>query len=119
MARCVSVFSLVLALSAARAELPIDLPPEPPTDRPDPGIHVPAPLRSDEPTNTVVVPPSPRATVLPMPSLKRVSLPADGQDSLTFTNGDYFAGTFAGFEDGVIRWQSPALEEPIRFRTTG
>jgi hypothetical protein len=67
----------------------------------------------------VVVPPSPKAPVASAPLLRRVSLPTDGQDTLTFTNGDQFAGTFTGFEEGVIRWQSPALEEPIRFRTTG
>ena len=115
------LFFLVLsaALTAARAELPIDLPPETPTDRPVPGINVPAPLGTDAATNAVAIPAGPKAPVSSAPPLQRVPVPAGGQDSLTFTNGDYFAGAFAGFEDGVIRWQSPALEEPIRFRTTG
>jgi hypothetical protein len=111
--------SLGAMLSAARAEIPIDLPPDAPTNRPVPGINVPAPLDTDEPTNTVVVPPSPKANPFWLAPLKRVSLPADGQDSLTFANGDQFAGTFAGFEGGVIRWQSPISHEPIRFHTTG
>ncbi len=119
MNRWLFLLSLGALLSAARAELPIDLPTDTPTNRPGPGINVPAPLRTEEPTNTVVIPPAPKANLPPLPPLKRVSLPAGGQDSLTFTNGDYFAGTLAGFEDGVIRWQSPALKEPIRFRTTG
>jgi len=119
MSRWLFLLSLGALLSAVRAELPIDLPADTPTNRPGPGINVPAPLGSDEPTNTVIVPPSPKANVAPMPPLKRVSLPADAQDSLTFTNGDQFAGTLAGFEGGVIRWQSPASKEPIRFRTTG
>ena len=46
-------FAFVAALTAARAELPIDLPPEPPTDRPVPGIHVPALLGTSEPTNAI------------------------------------------------------------------
>jgi hypothetical protein len=119
MRRLLFLLSLGALVYAARAELPIDLPTNTPTNQPVPGINVPAPLGTDEPTNTVIIPPSPMANSFRPAPLKRVSLPADGQDSLTFTNGDQFAGTFAGFEGGVIRWQSPISNEPIRFRTTG
>jgi hypothetical protein len=119
MSRRLFLFAVASALTVARAEIPIDLPPDTPTNRPVPGINVPAPMRTDEPTNTVVVPPAPKAPVASAPPLRRVSMPADGQDTLTFTNGDQFAGTFAGFEGDVIRWQSPISNEPIRFRTTG
>jgi hypothetical protein len=113
------ILSLGALLTSARAELPVDLPPDTPTNRPGAGISVPAPLRTEEPTNTVVIPPAPKATLDSGAPFKRVPMPVDGGDSLTFTNGDQFAGTFAGFEGDVIRWQSPISNEPIRFRTTG
>jgi hypothetical protein len=115
-------------LPAARAELPIDLPAETATNRPVPGINVPAPLRTEEPTNAVAVPP----VLAPMPHgaapgpaagkpwpWRRVEAPAQGTDRLTYTNGDIFAGAFLGLEDGMIRWKPVATTTPIRFHAAG
>jgi hypothetical protein len=52
------LFALAAALSAARAEIPIDLPAETATNRSVPGITVPAPLGTDAATNAVAVPAS-------------------------------------------------------------
>jgi hypothetical protein len=125
-ARCLTILllSLCTALSSARAEIPIDLPPDTPTNRPVPGINVPAPLRDSEPNNAVAVPPSEEQqddpAVPQQPDrrqpLQRIEVPTRGQDYLTFANGDRFVGALAGHEGGVIRWQAPGDKEPIRFR---
>ena len=126
MNRWMFILSLGALLTAARAELPIDLPPDTPTtNRPGPGINVPTPLGGNEPSHAVAVPPSaepPDSPPIPQPPnrrqpLQRIEIPARGQDCLTFANGDRFAGALLDVEGGVIRWQSPALQEPIRFRT--
>jgi hypothetical protein len=115
-------FLLVLsaALSAARAEIPIDLPAETATNRPVPGINVPAPLGTGDATNAVVVPPpKPRSAPPAEEPWRRIEAPAEGTDRLTYTNGDIFAGAFLGLENGVIRWQSASMTAPIRLRTGG
>jgi hypothetical protein len=125
MNRRLLILGLGAALTAARAEIPIDAPiVETATNRLVPGINVPAPLRGNEPTNAAAASPS-AASPEDEPSaaglgrgrpVARVATPAEGDDSLTFINGDRFAGTLLGIEDGVIRWRTPADKEPIRFR---
>lgn len=120
------IFPLVLAtaLTAARAEIPIDLPADVPTNRPGSGINVPAPLGTPEPANAgAVLPPeeSPEGQPIPQPpgrrqALQQMEIPATGTDSLVLTNGDRFVGALTGHEGGVIRWQAPGDKEPIRFR---
>jgi hypothetical protein len=120
------LFFLVLsaALTAARAEIAIEPPiADTPTNRPVPGINVPAPRPAAEETNAVVAaapvakPAAPRATAAQ--PWQRLDAPTAGNDSLTFTNGDQFVGAFLGIEDGVIRWQPTRLKAPVRLRAAG
>jgi hypothetical protein len=105
-------------LSAARAELPIDLPADTPTSRPVSGINVPAPLRTDEPTNTVVVsPPLTRPWV--REPLQRTEVSVAGADWLMCTNGDRFPGAFVGYEAGVLHWRIAGQKKTIRLREDG
>jgi hypothetical protein len=118
MNRWLFLFSLGALLSVARAEIPIDLPPDTPTNRPGPGINVPAPLRTGDATNVVVVPPPPAR-----PRVRELFQPAEtsgaGDDWLLCTNCDWFAGAFAGGEPGMIHWRVAGHQETIRFREDG
>jgi len=124
MKRWLLLLGLGALLTAAHAELPVDLPADTPTNRPGPGINVPAPLGTDAPTNAVAGLPTeepPDGQPIPQSpgrrqALQQMAIPATGTDSLVLTNGDRFVGALAGQEGGVIRWQSPAQKEPIRFR---
>lgn len=105
-------------LSAARAELPIDLPPESPTNRPVPGINVPAPLRTYEATNAVAVPASsPRPRM--REQFQRAEASVAGDDWLMCTNGDWFAGAFVGYEAGMLHWRGAGQKKTVRFRENG
>jgi len=129
MSRWLFLFGLGALLSAARAELPVDLPTNTPTNRSAPAISVPAPLATPTPTNagTAVSPvlaPVPPESVPDLTPEKPwpwrcVEPPAEGTDRLTYTNGDRFAGVFLGLEDGMIRWQPAVPMAPIRFRAAG
>jgi hypothetical protein len=117
------LFLLVLsaALSAARAEIPIDAPiVDTPTNRLVPGINVPAPLGTGDATNAVVVPPpKPRSAPPAEEPWRRIEAPEEGNDGFTFTDGTRVPGAFLDLENGVIRWQMKALKEPVRIRTAG
>jgi hypothetical protein len=74
-------------LTAARAKLPLPDTVNPTTNRPRSGINLPAPMRPDESTNAVAVPPPPAR-----PRVRELFHPAEtsgaGDDWLMRTNGD-------------------------------
>jgi hypothetical protein len=118
MSRWLFLLSLSALWSAARAELPVDLPADTPTNRPGPGINVPAPLGTDAPTNTVAIPPTPpRPQVREL--LQRAEVSVAGDDWLMCTNGDGFAGAFVGYEAGVLHWRVAGHPKTIRFHENG
>jgi hypothetical protein len=122
MNRWLSSIGLGVALTAARAEISVDVPVEAPTDRSGPVIRVPAPLRAAAETNAVAFPAAPAANPgAPRAAQpwRRLVAPAAEKDSLTFTNGDQFVGAFLGLEEGVIHWQPTLLKTPVRFRAAG
>jgi hypothetical protein len=128
MKRVLLLLSLGAMLTAARAELPVDLPTDTPTNRPGAGINVPAPLVTPVSTNDGAVPPAlrpkppesiPGAVAGAPLTWRRVEVSAEQTDSLTYTNGDIFAGDFLGLENGLIRWQPASSTAPVRLRTAG
>lgn len=122
MNRWLSSIYLGVALTAARAEISVDVPVEAPTDRSGPVIRVPAPLRAAAETNAVACPAAPAANPgAPRAAQpwRRLVAPASEKDSLTFTNGDLFEGAFLGIENGAIRWQPTLLKAPVRLRAAG
>jgi hypothetical protein len=117
------VLTFLIVVAAARAELPIDVPTADTTTNLPPRITVPLPARQAEATNAIPDLPPPPEPTPPVQNavepFKRITNPSVGDDSLTFTNGDAFAGTFVGLDGGILHWRSPLVRDPIRFRDLG
>lgn len=120
MNRWLFILGLGAALTAARAEISIDLPAETATNRAVPGINVPAPLGTDRPTNAVVLsPPKPVPAPPAEEPWRRIEAPEGENDAFTFADGSKVPGAFLDIENGVIRWQMKAIKEPVRIRAAG
>ena len=120
----VQISGLALLLcGVARAELPIALPTDDTTNTAH-SIPIPAPLRSggESSTNDITMPdltqPDPRQQFIQqqyMPEWKLVPPVFVKTDAIVLSNGDELTGRFLGGDAMTLRWEHPAVAQPIAF----
>jgi hypothetical protein len=117
----VFLFSLIVAGSVTRAELPIDLPGlEPPGDGAPAGIVVPPPVRGGTGTNAPAQPALEPARPPASKVVRRLDpAPRATNDWLRLQDQDEVSGRFLGWEDGAVRWEMAEALRPVRFRGSG